>query len=366
MPNFIQAFKGGQPLPDAVTVFVDGSKVFNGWKDLSVQKNLDSLANSFSMTVDNKFIDSPKLWPLRPGVSVAINIGDERVMTGFIDTMDISFSAGNRTLSFAGRSKNADLVDCSVSGAGEFNNITIDKLAEQLIAPFGLRVFLSVEVGDPFEKFALKPGETYFTALDRAARLKGFMWISTRAGNLRLTKRAKARSYSELSQDFNLLSASVKYDNSQRFSEYNILGQRPGNDSVAGALAATPTGKATDAGITRFRPLTIIAENSIDAGQAATRAGWEASLRVAKGMQIEVDVQGWRQEDGSLWGINQLVRLRSSYLGVNSDFLIASVEHTQSNSEGTITKMNLVRPDSFESKPKFEKKDDLISQLKAQ
>jgi prophage tail gpP-like protein len=352
----------GRPLEDGVTVFIDGAKAFNGWESVKVDKNLDSIANRFSMVIDDRFLATGEPWPLKPGVGVEIFIGSERVMTGRIEKIDIGFSAGNRSFTISGRSKAGDLVDSSALGDAEYNNIALDKLAETLVSPFGLRVFLSV-IPKVIEKFAIKPGESVFDALDRAARLQGFLWVSTRAGNIRLTKAARARAASELHEDVNLKSASATFDDSQRHDQYIVRGQRAGNDELNGLNAAGAEGKSFDRGISRYRPLVVVAEGAVDSDQAATRAGWEASSRIAKAVQVSVQVQGWRQENKSLWGLNQIVRLRSRILGLNKDFLITGVSHSKSLTAGTTTDMTLVRPDAYDSKPEFKASDDPILDL---
>lgn len=225
MANEVVATERGKTLDDGVVMVLGDGTVFEGWENLSISKNLESISNSFSFTYDDKFAAKNKTWPIVPGKTVKINIGRERVVTGRIETMEVSFSAQNRTLNVSGRSFPGDLVDCSVSGAKEFNNISMKDLASQLVKPFGLKVFLSV-TPKLLDKFSLKPGETVFTALDRMARLQGFFWISTREGNIRLTEAGRGRSVSEIHQNVNMKSGSLSIDETERFSEYTVIGQK--------------------------------------------------------------------------------------------------------------------------------------------
>lgn len=352
----------GKILDDAVSVYVDGGKAFNGWESVKIDKNLDSIANGFTMVIDDRFLETGEQWPLKPGVGVSVFIKDERVITGRIEKIDMGYSPGNRSFTVSGRSKAGDLVDCSILGDAEYNNINLEDLAKKLVDPFGLKVFLSV-VPKVIDKFAVKPGESVFEALDRAARTQGFLWVSTRAGNLRLTQAAKFRAATELHENVNIRSASASFDDTQRFSQYIVQGQRQGTDELNGLNASGPEGKAYDRGIARYRPLIVLAEGAVDSDQAATRAGWEASSRIAKAVQVSAQVQGWRQQDGSLWGLNQIVRVRSDILGINRDFLTNSISHSKSPNGGTVTDMTLVRPDAYTSKPEFKAADDPILDL---
>lgn len=361
-PNLTVPTANGKPLKQTVTVETGDGQLFDGWTSVTVTKNLESVANGFSMTLHDRFFPLGQRWPLKPGVLVKINVAKERVLTGRIEKLDASYSEGTRTLSVSGRSRPGDLVDASVTGSTEYTQIALDELARQLIAPFGLKVFLSV-TPKKIEKFAVKPGETVFEALDRAARLQGFFWISTRGGNLRLTRAGRGRANSELSQDVNIKGASISIDTSERHNEYKVIGQNSGTDELFGKNAAQPFGSALDSGITRHRPLTIVAESTIDIDKATTRAEWEAANRVANGMRINCVTESWLQQDESLWDINQIVRLRASYIGIDADLLISSVEQKQDNTGGTTTTFGLVRKDSFDPQPEFTEANDPLAFL---
>ena len=357
--------KRGKKIPDEVSIKVN-NEIFDGWQNVSVTKNLESIANRFSINLFDKFDKLRRNWPLKPGVSVEININSQRVLTGRIEKLNVNFNNTNRNFNISGRSNAGDLVDSMHVGAAEFKNITLDKLAEELVSPFGIKVFLSV-VPQTIATFSVKPGETVFEALDRAARLQGFFFVSTREGNIRLTKAARARALTSLEQDVNILSASAVYDDSQRHDQYIVKGQTIGLPDFFGADVSQPEGSARDAGVLRHRPFIMIAEGNVDSAQAKTRAEWEASNRLAKALKIDVVVQGWTQSEGTIWGINQLIPMKSKFLGLNRDLLISSVSHTDGTIEGKTTTLTLTDPQAFNTNPTVNKdvKDDIFASLGA-
>jgi len=355
----------GKVLPNESTIIV-GGKSFDGWESVSITKNLDSIANQFEIQLFDKFEGLRRDWPVRPGVSVKVNIGRERVLTGRIEKLDVSFSDESRSFSISGRSNAGDLVDSGHTGPTEFKSINLLKLAEELVSPFGIRVFASVE-SKLIEKFAIKPGETVFEALDRAARLQGFFFISTRGGNIRLTRAARARADTALEQDINLLSAQASYDNSKRHNEYIVKAQTSGLDDFFGDDVSTPQGSAKDLGVTRHRPFVLVSEGSAGTEQAETRAQWEASTRLAQAIQINAVVQGWTQKSGELWGINQLIRFKSRMLGLNRELLSTSVSHTENAEAGKTTSLTLTDPKAFSPRPEQNRteSEDIFSGLGA-
>lgn len=356
----------GKAIKDATTVFV-GGQAFDGWENVSITKNLESIANEFSISLFDKFEGLKQNWPLKPGVSIKINIGNERVITGNIETLDPSFSDESRSYIISGRSRSGDLVDCMHLGPYEYKNISLTKLAQELVSPFGLKVFESVTPG-VIDKFAVKPNETVFEALDRAARAQGFFFVSTRGGNIRLTRAGRARSFSSLEQDINILSASASYNDSKRHDIYFVKGQTSGLDTYFGSKASQAEGFAKDLGITRHRPLVLISESNVDSTKATTRAEWEASSRLADAIKITATVQGWTQDDGSLWGINQITPFTSSFLGLSRDMLITSVEHNDGAKEGKTSTLTLTDPQAYSLEPQVNKKktDDFFASLGAE
>ena len=360
-----QAIQRGKPIKDEVSIIVDGQS-FDGWTTVSITKNLESIANSFSIGLFDKFEGIKENWPFKHGQIVQINIGTERVFTGYIEVIQPEFGPKRRGFIIAGRSKAGDLIDSYHEGPSEYKNITLTNLAKELIAPFGLKVFESVEP-KIINKFAVKPGETIFEALDRAAREQGLCFISTRAGNIRLTRAARERSFSSLEQNINLKFGSGIYDASQRHNSYTVKAQTAGLPDFFGPLASQAEGQAFDLGITRHRPFIMVSESSADSGKAKIRAEWEASSRLAKATRVNTQVVGWTQEDGSLWGINQVIAFTSSFLGLNRDLLSVVVTHTDEVNQSKLTNITLTDPKAYAPEPIKNSKltDDIFASLGA-
>lgn len=341
----------GRLIPQSVTMFLNDSKIaFHGWKDLTVARSLDNLSDAFSFEVPQIFQQTNTEFKLGPGVKVTVFVNDERVISGRIDRTSISLSRDTKSVSISGRSLNADLVDCTVEGAKEYSNVPFETLVRELINPFGIKVFYSV-TPKVVKKIGVKPGDTVYEVLEKAARLQGFLWVSTRAGNIRLTRAGRGRASTRILEDINLLSGSLTLDNSERFSKYTVLGQTNGSDEFGGLLASGAKGEAKDSEIKRNRPFTMIAEGNVDNDSAKDRAQWEATTRIAKAVSVDVTVQGWQQQNGQLWGLNQLVNLFSPTLGVNGDFLTTGIEYSRSDSGGTLTQLELTRLDAYDPKP---------------
>jgi len=350
----------GKIIDDSVQLFISGGNVFHGWKSVSITKDIESMADSFSLTLDDSF--QGKGFTISPFTSCEIKIGQETILRGFIDSLEPSFGKGTRSITVQGRSKAGDLIDCNWEGQSQFSDLELIEFAKILTGPFFIQVFSNVN-SDKIGKFSIRQDEKIFEILNRAAKLQGFFWVSTPQGNIRLTRANRRRAVSQLQQGVNLISGNVRFDVSQRFSRAVVRGQAPASIGILGAVSAQAEGIAFDRGVPRYRPLVIIAESSVDSKKAEKRAQWELANSIAEGMLITVGVQGWRQQDGSLWEVNQVTRLAAPFLGLNEDVLIKTLTFEISNNGGTTTSMTLVRPDSFDPKPVIEKNKDPLSVL---
>jgi prophage tail gpP-like protein len=74
-----------------------------------------------------------------------------------------------------------------------------------------------------------------------------------------------------------------------------------------------------------------------------------------KSFSLNATVLNWKDESGVLWDINQLIRVKSSYLGVNEELLSAGVNYKKSNGGGTVSSIKFIRPDAYTPKPVFNK-----------
>lgn len=340
----------GEIIPDNIVVYLGGSRVaFHGWEEISVKKSIDQLATQFSFTIPERFLDGT--FKFSPGVRVQVNVNGQPDIVGRIEHISGKIDKDSKNMMVSGRSLTGDLVDCSVIGEMEYNNISLIDLANKLVKPFGLKADLSVTPKKIIPRVAIKPGDTVFEVLQKQARLQGFFWITKRDGNLTLTTAGNQYAKSRIEQDINMQAGSVEIDDSQRFSEYIVKGQLQGSDNYPGLISGIPVSNVKDKGVYRYRPLLIIAENSVDGELIKTRAQFEATSRLGKHIKLNCTVQGWAQENGQLWAINQIVRVKSPALGVNGDFLCVGLENKKDEGSGTITNLEFTLKDAYSVMP---------------
>lgn len=342
-----------------------GGRRYEGWTGATVTRSLETISGTFSIRLSEKSPGETTPRQVRPGDRCQVLLHGEAVITGWVDTVRASYDGESHEVEIAGRDATGDLVDCSAaSEPGEWHDETLEAIVARLCRPFDISVRGGVSGAElvqglsggsptaatlataPFRRFRIEEGETVFEAIERGCRMRGVLPLSDGAGGIVLGRPARTRAGVRLERKVNILSASGEASWLGRYSDYTLLGQQPGNDFLSPESAAHVIAEARDAGVTRHRPLTIIAEQALDTAEAQERIDWEANVRAGRARRATITVQGWREtpEDGApLWEPGRLVQVRDDWLGLDREMLISAV--TQSTGEDGSTSTLTLYPE---------------------
>lgn len=325
-----------------------GAAFYGGWTSLRITRSIEQIAGTFELSITERWPGQPQASPIRAGQACQVLLDGEPVITGYTDTLQIDLGATSHDLRVSGRDKTGDLVDCSaIYKSGQWRNVTIDQVARDLLAPFGLGVFVHTDVGAPFPTFNIQEGETVFECLDRAARMRALLLVSDPLGNLVITRASQQLLPVALEEGVNILHGRWEFSWKERHSSYLLKGQAKGTDTFHGAAAARPSGQVTDEAIDRYRPLIVLAEEHGAGPSLRDRAEWERNVRQGRGNRGTITVQGWRRPDGQLWMPNALVRVRSPLLWLDADLLVVGCAWTL-DERGTTTELTVSRREAFD------------------
>ncbi|ENF3331413.1 baseplate protein, partial [Escherichia coli] len=303
-------------MSNTVTLRTDG-RLFTGWTSVSVTRSIESVAGYFELGVNVP--PGTDLSGLAPGKAFTLEIDGQIVCTGYIDSRRRQMTADSMKITVAGRDKTADLIDCAaVYSGGQWKNRTLEQIARDLSAPYGVTVRWELsdkESSAAFPGFTLDHSETVYEALVRASRARGVLMTSNAAGEL-VFSRAASTATDELVLGENLLTLDFEEDFRDRFSEYTVKGYARANgaegDDIDAKSIVSRKGTATDSDVTRYRPMIIIADSKITAKDAQARALREQRRRLAKSITFEAEIDGWTRKDGQLWMPNLLVTIDAS------------------------------------------------------
>ena len=233
--------------------------------------------------------------------------------------------------------------------------------------------------GAPFPLKTYNTSSTVMTFLGQLARQRGILAVSLGDGKLTLTRSGTSRAGAALELGKNIKSGQGNFSNADRFSHYRFKGQGvvPLNqkldlDDPGGVDKAhlenhkkllNPKAQATDPAITRHRPKVLMAEQAGDQASLETRARWEATVRAGRSRRARYQVKGWEAAPGSLWRVNQLVKVTDSLLGLSGDYLIEKLEYSLAEDGGGVTNISVVHPDAYAAEPVNDKAGQILGQI---
>ncbi|MEO6359901.1 MAG: phage baseplate assembly protein [Sphingomicrobium sp.] len=328
-----------------------GGTRFGGWTSIDIQIDLEAGASSFSLGVTKKDPIRTEDWRIEADAACEVTIGGETVITGYTDRIESDLGAASHTITVSGRSKSADLIDCSaIAQPGSWRGRRIEQIAAELAKPFGIHVVAETDTGGPLRLFALQPGETVWEAIARACQHRGLLPITRADGTIALINAKPTGSAVRLSQGDNLLTVRGSHDVSERFSRYVVKGQSAGDDDVNGKAAAHAKAEAGDPAVRRHRPMMIVAEEQADTASLKRRAAWEAIVRAARAQSADVTLIGWRRSDGSLWDVAQAVDLDAPAAWISDAMMVSGVRFVL-DEQGRRIELHIVRPEAYSQLP---------------
>jgi prophage tail gpP-like protein len=348
-------------------LLIDG-KAYEGWTGLRITRGLERCAADFDLAAAARWPGQDEDWRILPFAPCQVMLGGDVVLTGYVDLVESMMDATTHTIRVAGRSKTADLVDCScLIEGGEFRDSSFAAICNAVASPFGVAVKDPARAGQrPIPAEAADQTETCFAFLERLSRMAGLLLTDDAEGALLLGRLSEARASGVLKLGLNVKAATVTLDVERRFDRYIVKGQTPGGASwvseldAGGNEAARPgtrpqpgiNGLVRDEKVPRYRPFVMQAEGEGSADDARARALWQARRDAAESVIVKLTVTGWRQEDGRLWQVNERIPVILPALGLDEEeLLIASVSYSLTAKAGAQTILTLAPPAAFTPEP---------------
>lgn len=348
-------------------LLLDGQP-WKGWEEIEVTRAIDRMSGAFSVKLakNKEDGDISLQGGLQTGMTAEVEIDGQIVLSGYLFSAQYEYDARDVSIEASGRDRTSDLIDCAaaVDGAHDFINRNLTSIVSSIAAPYGIAVRAETDVGRPFTRAAVQPGETAFEFIDRLCRQRGVLCISDGVGGLVIVRPAALRSKGILIYGDNIIAGSVTHDASEMFSLYVVKGQaEPMVADTEASATVTPSARVSDAAVKRYRPKVIIAEAQGYEMTLAERAAWEKMHARAQSKRASYTVQGWYADPDmrTLWRPNTIVPVVDERAGLfKRDMLISGVSYRR-DSSGTVTVLDLVMPDAFdlpaESEAKGGKKD---------
>jgi len=342
-----------------VRLLVNGMD-YNGWKSVRITMGIERTTRDFSLDVTDKWPgDVAVVNRIKPGDLCELYVDFEKILTGYVDATPISYDSSSCSISIRGRSKTADLVDCSaISKPAQWKNQSLTRIAQELAAPYGVKVIAKADVGRPFTDHQIQQGESVFESIDRMLAQRQLLATDDAEGNLVFTTAGLEGTATPLrlgEPNGNILNGSAELDFKDRFSEYICKGQMAGDDSQYGAATNQTISSLADSTVKRRRVMVVKQSGQADEGTCRDRVNYERASRRTQSLMATYTVPGWRQIDGKLWLPNFLVQVDDEIIGFTRQMLISEVTYELSDA-GMLTTLRVGPPEGFIAEPNKSKK----------
>lgn len=346
---------GGSTSASSDTSTITAGSKLSGWENIAITRRAEGFPGEFSISATAAIPIAGAAAQAVAGAKCTVSIGDDKVITGYIDRDVQSVGPTSHVLELIGRGKTQDMVDCSAEWeTGQILSATVLDIAIKLAEPYGVTVTMAdgATPGDPVPQFNLNYGETSAGIIQRLAQSAGLLAYENELGELELARVGTKKAASGVTYGVNVQASSVINSVDQRYSvircaasAINVLGDIQGsNDSFFYF-------DATDPNITRHRLLYLVTLQAADSHPfTILRAKWEAARRAGRGTMVHATVDSWRDSAGKLWTPNTLIDVALPGLRTK-ELCIAEVTYRRSSEDGTVADLVMMPPGAFAPEP---------------
>lgn len=333
-------------MPDIVSIEVKGRRI-SGWTGVTIQGSINTCADAFSISMPfdperAEFKERFRPFKYQP---CEVKIDDKLIITGNIEKISAVDSVGGQNLTIRGRNKTGVLVDCYIDDVGyQFNGLRLADVLIQLTKKYGITVHY-INNTDPIEEVTAQPGQKIFDFASKLAEGFGLFLSSDELGRLVLSYPPAAGTpvASVIAGESPYIGGSGSYDGTARFSRYKVVGSDYGTPGVAEYT--------DDPGVPIYRhSVEVLGDSSpADVRRAARH---KRAIALSRSAGVTVAVSGWRDSNAALWQKGATITLLAPPLMVYTEtvFVVAGVTLRIDETEGKVTDLRLVLPQTFEDK----------------
>lgn len=342
---------------ESLTIKVN-DQLITGWTSVRVTRSCERFPSDFSIQATVKDLTGKTVY-IQPFNLCEVYLGNDKILTGYVDVRVNRISSTEHTLYVTGRSKCEDLVDCSAElpGRGDtgipvlsYYNKTLYGTAEAMAKVYGIKiVYKSKQQLQVIPRFDVNVGETPYELIEKIARSQNLLVYDDVDGNVVLADVGDGEMGSGFEYGQNIEAMSIEQNFCQRYSEINVFDQ---TINALGLIDNPPLGTALDPNI-RHRRLMAFSEapfvNSQDWTQK--RANWEMTRRQGRSQVAHFTVDSWRDGKGKLWEPNYYATIEAQYMELSkARWIIATVSYIL-DERGTHADVVMMPPDAFSIEP---------------
>ncbi|MFM4236926.1 phage baseplate assembly protein, partial [Klebsiella quasipneumoniae subsp. similipneumoniae] len=156
-----------------------------GWDSVRVTRSIERFPSDFSLGLMDYYPGTNDKQLVQEGQSCEVRIGNDLVLTGYVDSWEPSITRSRHEVQANGRSKCQDLVDCSAEWPNNvINQSDALSIASRLASWYGISVSCDVSDLVNVPQFTINWGESPQEIIERVTRWSALLYYDLPDGNL--------------------------------------------------------------------------------------------------------------------------------------------------------------------------------------
>lgn len=359
---------------DEVSIQVQGTNL-RGWESVSITRSCESIPNAFQVTASPEFLSGPGRALTQPGQPCKVLIGNDLVITGWIDRRTISTTAESHEITITGRGITRNLVDCSADlnrtpglTQGQIRSPNVLELARLLASTWpNIKVESpQADLGISIPSLQVSLGETPYQIIESVCRYAGFLCFEDERGRLILDRVGKETMASGFRMPGNIENIHAERSVDGRYSHYFVVYNPVGKYLQEGGPKSNQRAEVVDEEMfkTEYRPKIIVwpGATPLDVGPdenvtAKRMAEWEWMRRRGRGQAASITMDSWRAmsltpgQPGELWQPNRLATIHAPEADIDTALWIIGTVTYRKDLSGTHSDIVLMPPSAFAVNP---------------
>ena len=228
-----------------------GGQKLQGWVATSVVRGVELLPSHFTFSITERYPTTGSKAVVLPGNECRVFLGNDLVLTGYIDEYSPSYDGRTHNVRVSGRSRTEDVVDSSywpatdssgVANSGSWNispqplSQAVKQILEQI--PNVQLAFQGNDVKIPSPGYQIHPGESIYSAIESLCRMCSKLLWDDENGNLVISDVGTAYAGTPLVEGQNVLAAATRYNWMQRVNKVIVVSAGAAGTSIAKSILA--------------------------------------------------------------------------------------------------------------------------------
>lgn len=345
----------------SISFVVDGFE-FGDIKQVTVNRAIDQIADEVYVQLADTWAETGSLAvPFVEGDPFVLRVDGELWITGFINSLPISYEGNNHSVGVYGLSKPGHLsTSCHEGPPRTWQDVTLDRIVRDVCTPYGIGVNVyAQDLGEPFKRFAAAIGEQAFDVIRRACTKRGLWAVSNEDGDLEIIEAGQDMMRTPIvgqrvpGRPTNVIGGSRDATFSDTYSRIVVVGQASGSTDWRDDQMSHGFAVATVPWVKQHRPLVIHESGESGQKKLQRRADWEVRTRTGRSRKLSYTLQGYLAESElpvpAPWRPNVRVHVTDGLLDIDEELLIERVATNFTTSgTGTTTELDLVAPQAYE------------------